>query len=71
MSACQAFIALQQAMHHHESQMRISNLEHKTLPKNYKLSVYDGSFEEYSHQTKETAQKKKEGQQDGQSCSIF
>lgn len=58
-SACQTFIALQQAMHHHQSQMRISNLERKTLPKNYKLSVYDGSYEEYSHQTKQGNEQKK------------
>lgn len=48
-SACQTFIALQHAMHHHQSQMRISTLERKTLPKNYKLSVYDGSYEDYNH----------------------
>ena len=39
-------------MHAHQMKMNISDLQRKTLPKDYRLSVYDGSYEDYAYQTK-------------------
>ena len=53
-SACQTNLALQYAMYNYTRQLKTSNLESKTLPKDYKLSVYDGSFEEYQARMKKS-----------------
>ena len=62
--------------------MNISNLERKTLPKDYKLSVYDGSYEDYAYQMKLRSEQEKKEKKDqekmaageaggDQNCSIF
>jgi len=63
-------------MHHHRSRLQIPNLEGETLPKDYKLSVYDGSYEDYKKQTQEELKKQKEElkkgkQEDHSRCKIF
>jgi 3-mercaptopyruvate sulfurtransferase SseA len=73
-SACQGYFAFKQALYNYEQRVSMKDYSNVKLERNYQISVYDGSYEEYkllSNPDKKVTKQNEELDKEDDECVIF